>query len=456
MPEKIAQYSVTDGDASQPAILKRRASGIIEPVNTVFLSQVADGAFHLGLVSESDLEMVFKLNCLFFDHIAIGASGLLCNKLLYNYLRTEHEAIASLYQSRGASGSILRPVLWEENHQSICNAADNMLAANTIHYLEGDADLIDHAQRIEEMGPTYLNSSEMVFRERYKEHVKYFVDYLARVPSSMFAVGFEPSILERLSRWLSARDAEASLRCSDLYRFAEKDLAGDAVRAVKRLGDCLYSFSLASTLWTEFSAPQPVAPLVQIMRVLSREPGSSMPWSEVEKSQRQREEISARIPLQAILRLPLADILILRDLESFSAFRQTLSRFRAGGVISPAGVQKQLDVCRDQLLQYAYANEVQRSNLLSELKEAGKSIVLRFIYDVSASVSPIALSILYPQGQVPLAIATITSVALLAANQVISRKEASPNTIFPHAGAPDIQRFHPRDGTISSAAKRKS
>jgi len=419
-----------------------------ESLNTVFLSQVADGAMHLGLISESDLEIVFKLNCLFFDHVAIGASGLLCNKLLYGYLINESEAITSLYRRNDSNGSILQPVIWHKNNDSVSDLAEKMIEKGTIHYFESDEVLVDHARRIEEIGPNFLTSSEEVFRDRYKNNVTALVSHLLKAPSSIFlGTGLNATILDNTASWLSRRDSSNPLQCSDLYRFANDKFADHENMAIKKLADCAYHFSLASTLRTEFSAPQPVTPLVELMRYLSQGADEENEWAGPAFSK--PEDISTKLPLKLILELPLGDVLLVRGLSSFAKVRGTLGRFRAGERISPMEVQDQFDICAEQLLEYASGNKFQRKNLMERIRSAKQKVVLRFMYDVITAASPIALALIYPT-QIPLAMSTFVSAGLFVANQALSTNDTSPNTVYPYFNNNEGIIYRATDGTVTS------
>lgn len=420
-----------------------------EPIDTVFLSQVADGALHLGLVNEKDLDVVFKLNSLFFDHIAIGASGLLCNNLLYKYLLDERKAIAAMYKSAESGNSIIRPVLWYENNNDIRDAAKKMLEAETIHYLPKDEDLLQHAELLHELNPTYLESSECNFRDDYKYSVSGVIGSLLNSSNEICEeIGLNKPIILSLAKWLSIDNIPEILRCSDIYRFAEgnKFSEKDTI-SIKRVADTLYQYTLASSLWTEFSSPQAVSPIVQLAKYQSNPNQINKIWHN-RLSDNEVDEFSSELPLQLILDLPLSDILLLRNLESFKSLRWSLSQFRSGKDFSLSKLQDSLNDCVDQLLECANSKGFQKKDFYKKVKEDDRKIVFRFIYDSSSLFAvPLAL-VMYNPDPVPVLLSTVISLSLVSANKYLSKEKASRNTIYPNLTAGKIN-YKPIDGNVS-------
>ena len=418
-----------------------------EPIDTVFLSQAAASALDLKLASKHEIESVFKVNCLFFDHIAIGASTLLTNQLLHNYWKVEREAISKMYDSgAGTSGSIIKPVLWYQNNDSLISAAENMAEAGTLHNFSSDDTLLEHAETISSCNPSILNASEENFRSDLAQNIVEFFELFVRHNYEQHSeIDLQPLAARQTLDWLESRTKSGPITNSSIYHFSDDQLPEQDALAVKMIVDSLYHFTLSSSVWSEFSTLQSVSPIIQIAKSINNNNPINQVWENRSK-QEEIEEFYSNLALDLIVKLPLSDILKLRDLQSFRSFREELGRFRSGASYSLNALQDSLDGCVDEMHAFASRDSrLQRENYYQKLKSQEKILTFRFLHGSAFFANPLAL-IIYTPDPVPVLWTTIFSVGLYSAGNLLSRNHSSQNTVFPKTTG----EYHPTEGDLKN------
>ena len=396
-----------------------------KPVNRNFFAQGTDEAYALRLIDDKSLRSLLTLNCLFFDFIAIGATDLLGNPILYRMLTEEKDAMTSLYHgsSFGEHG-VLQPVIIGD-HKTMTQVAEDMIRTNTIYRLSKRADLENHAQLIDDAGAIHLRCSELDFRRNYYENVLEITKYLniegLRAWSNsqqLFPVGSLSTLLD----WLINKAPNDYLRCSAIIRFADGNLPVRLRRRVKMLGEAIYQYSLSQTQIAALSTPGEVAPFIDCMNNLST-PTSSIEAHKPSRRKLGTEEIRTSLPIQEVTELPLRHLVVIRSLPAFREMRSVLADFRQGSKsVSITKVQSTVDQCTEQLLEYLGRTDLQRVAFVESVRKNEKITRMKIWYDISAAVIPLILSLTFPGGT-PTILAVIASGTLLGFSQYLLKNE---------------------------------
>jgi hypothetical protein len=433
----------------------KEAQQFYKSVNRNFFTQASDEAYALRLVDYNSLRFLFTLNCLFFDFISIGAAALLGNPVLYRMLRDEKDAMSLLYRSSSASGyGVLQPVIMGD-HETMAQVAESMIKANTIYQLSNRTELENHAQLIDDAGTEYLWCPELDFRLNYYENMLEISKYLNMDglqawsdSEQLFPVGSLSTFVD----WLISVAPKDDLRCSSIYRFVDKSLPVRLRHRVKLLAETIYQYTLSLTQMAALSTSGEVAPLIHCIRALSTLTGGA---EALEPQQRRLEfeDVRISLPLEGIAKLPLRHLIVVRDLSAFREARSVLADFRWGRKSTSATkVQRALDKCTDQLLEYVSRTDLQRTVFVEDLRKREKITRLKIWYDVSATAIPLMLSFLFPGGT-PKILAVIASGTLLGFSRHIKRGEAGPNTIHPEVTGKRTV-YSPARGSLESERRK--
>jgi len=324
--------------------------------NRVYLSQISDGAQHLGLVDQRFFDSIFNLNCLFFDHIAIAASDLLGNPFFYRRVYREQEGFSRLLKNRDVGGQgMIQPILMGD-HAGIEDVAQTMTRLQTIFSLSPQ-ELEKHALLIHESEPSYLYVQEDVFRQRYYHNMAVATDLL-NIEGLSAGYNIQAGSFDRLLDWLSNEADKECFRCSDLYRFADREYVDDEEQIVKILGETIYQFTMNSLQLSVLSTPDKLIPIIESFRKLE------MSDNDVQEENKQIQQgakyscydLAVYFDITVLSDLSATHLVKVRDLPSFRQARTLLCQIRQNSTSDEKQfleMQSLLNLCSEELYIYA-------------------------------------------------------------------------------------------------------
>ena len=424
-----------------------------EPLNTNLLSQASDESFALGLIDEKSLKFIFNLNCLFFNHVAIGAPAILGNPVLYQMISQDPESMSYLYRNTSDNGSgLLQPILMGE-HKSINEVAESMVKAKTIHRLSSQFELESHAQLISNASPDYLWCPDIGFRISYYQNMVEIVKYLnsdgLKAWSSSDLI-IPTGSLSKLNYWLNNNVAKDSLRCSKIYNFADTNFSQKMSHSIKLLGETIYQYSLSSKLMAALSTPGRVSPFINCMQNLITPPIIDK-YKEYDINRFKSEEINISLPLNQIANLSLKEIIIIRELQAFRDIRSFLADYRLGRKeFLATDLQRRLNECESQLIIFADSSNLNKTIFVEDIINKKKKTKLKLIQDATGTLIPILLLFLPLEIGIPLL--TVERIASFATSRYLKKNEVGQNIVYPELLTEKVT-YLPVDGELKNKDK---
>jgi len=253
---------------------------------------------------------------------------------------------------------------------------------------------------------------------------------------SAHSLHFDPGSLGAFATWLERQADRDDLRCSAIYRFADKH-GGTTVRLMKVLGEVGIQVEYAATQGLALSTSGTAAALVDVIdRLGSESQGSSSPTAVVRQSD---DDVIVRIPFDDLSRQPLDEVLELRDHAVFRDLRSQLASYRLG-MTRPSRdrLQTLSDNAATVLVEYALSNSTRRRRLLRKAKSSRHAVLKLVGVSVAGEIASRGLDLFLPQtsGRLHLALA----LGLVAAGASLRRRwsgGAPLNQVFPEKGTVD-------------------
>jgi hypothetical protein len=409
-----------------------------EPVNRNFFGQASDQAVALALMPQQSVEAIFKLNCLFFDHLTLGTSDMLGNSVLFNLFVEEPNAMSRLFRSSKKGGlGIFQPILADQL-QSAVEVAESMIKSKVIHSLK-QAQLLKHADLISRSDPNYLWFDLANFRLGYYANML----EITRLINRDGLVGGQSSLpqkgeLKRLEQWLMTGAPVDNLRETDVFRFIETG-GIKRKRPAKRLAELVFQYSLAHTQFAALSLPAQSAPIISGLA------GLRNTFKPTFASGAEKEELQLKIllPVQDLIALPMRHIIEIRELPAFRIARRLLAKFRwAVSSVDIVSIQAQMDQCAEQLITYATGTELQRCVLVKAIQDQRRSAAIKLIK--VAALSGTRLLFVLTQAR---PIAAIASYGLDMLSAIMMTNSRTYNAIHPESNA-EVAEYLPASGTL--------
>ncbi len=342
----------------------------LESVGTTISAHLTDEAECLKVVESAQFDFLLRLNLLFFDQLAIPIVGIL-NNPSFESLISNHPALALRLFKTSETGFI-RPIAFHyDNDDKVRNPleiVEKLLTRSQRIYLSKDK-LYGMANFIMEAKPETFYTGDAAFRSRYHSdlmEITAFINQEGLQAGQSNAPLLPKNSLHKLNEWLHATDAKRC-NCTDAFEV----INGSAIlndprkkKEAKIVAAATWMHSIRGSMVGSLSVPSEYLPVVECFRRLGLISNATI-LKNVEPI-----EFPISVPFGAISHLPLPAILDLRDLDTFRNIRDILSRHRMSGEsVSHEQIRKEIDKCRDKLLEFERRGRYRSSDGLDVWKQ---------------------------------------------------------------------------------------
>lgn len=446
---------------------------------TVF-TQASDEARFLGIVrTRQDFYLELKLNLLFFDHMSIAGPNLVSNPWLAELWkpptrsdsralkhRAGPEVMQRLFSPRKSGSGALgffRPMLFRGS--SLGAVADGLLEKQAVVYLK-PKQLREHAAQIDQCHPYSVSGDESGYRRQFHGVVSQAFDR-ARLDGLPAAASYKlidgSAFCARLHKWLKRqapdtfRHGALQDRIRAIEGYAESKRPTPLGLACESLLEACDQYVTSRTRDEPLTLSYPARSSACMER--ARLALADLSASDLSRGANPSEgdltkadvTLSRPFPLRSMLALSWMDLLELREIPGFQAFRRKLDKVRCSpNPDAIAALQQDLDGLYYPILYFAGARDTkERKRLLKELKVRRWRARLRWVVSGAAAV----INLLVASGKAkpdPLGLWLLTTVIAPAISNSILKDPPLPGA---RPGSDNYNSFDVVTGQSSQAGK---
>jgi hypothetical protein len=298
-------------------------------VTATYLAQLSEArCINMG-PSESDLGAILRSNMLFVDTMYVGSTDLLCNETLHTAIRDQASGFGdALLKPRDGRAPLLQPVMYKQ--RSFTELAQDILADSTVTPMktspEKRAQLIQHAERLDQLGPLPKIVDNGPFRYMLWESLNKSFSLLARERQRQPVLSVQAEQIRRWLDHLSPNDVK-DFRQSRLWKYiATLPCDERSKRALELVSDTEYQCMMAS------SAGAMVSKDVRFKNYFGKRVAATSHRS----VSADYIEAASTIPAPVLKSFDYMEVLTLSRMEPFERLRQLMRDAHAGRSIANA------------------------------------------------------------------------------------------------------------------------
>lgn len=355
----------------------------VTPYSSVYLSQLSDSANSLKLLQENEIELSFKINCLFFDEVIINSASLLGNERLFSMMNAEPNTFFKMYEL-----DFIRPLIRQNDDESmpidLPSIAENLIKEKIITGLSPDK-LRIHADLIQNNDPNFVTIDDQMYRSEYQYKISEILINLSKVYSPK-----DPNLMSDICEKVQGGDFFPNI--TSLYNYASEYLHDDDKLFIKKAAEFSAQHVNSFMSGGRLSVCQPLIPFVNASS-LAEELND-------EKFEFFDKKFEFKLALDKLLNLSMSDILFLRESTEFKAVRKVLKKCRSTANPRDDSHFEELQDCFNKCLGYIQSmemlNKFERNEVIKSItdKNTGKYSNITVSY-VNGSVVLVALSAKY-------------------------------------------------------------
>ena len=284
----------------------------------IYTTYVCDEGHFYGVDSVEKLRAILGLHLLFNDYLVATSSALLGNRFLYSLWQNEPKSLGRIFRK-----GFVKPIILKGDTRpaSVSEVAESIIKSRTI-VRSRKPQILDLAKRIDEsVDVSQLPIvEESLFRERFR-------DRFTSIIRDINEKGLQGTVFDRpnkCNRLLRELDSMGSspLSCTWVYRVANKSLTPAIRRDIKVCSLITYEETLSDMLRTEIAVTPVAMPFSAKLNELVPRAATAADYPRT----RENVKLTAPFPFDALLTLPLENILEMRKIPSVRRLRKVITK----------------------------------------------------------------------------------------------------------------------------------
>lgn len=350
----------------------------IHSESAVYLAQLSGNAYLLDILKDDELEMAFKLNCLFFDELIIGAGSLIGSPFLYRLMLEEPETIKEMYSSR-----LIRPLLRENGKNtevsSISDLGSRMMKNNTKTVFSNKSTLEVHANFIENAGAISAWGSETQYQDAYLGVLTYLTK--SRLDLNLFPKNDRSAIIKLLDK--NYKDGYFAFdSMSSLQRYLDENVSPLTSFEIKKQSEFAAQHACSLITATKLSMPEPISNYANLLIGHPKENS----FEDLEE-----KHFSFPISIRSLTKFSMRELLRVRRAPDFVRLRKKLISIRTGHPVEEKEVIDIAQGCLRDLQRLVNSKDIEKEHVIKEIENKKLAniscIMFKLLGDVAVAYS---------------------------------------------------------------------